>query len=157
MISARLIELIENHAPGLARDITQELVSNPRTRTFRNVKRDELEARIFDLLQHLGDWVGEPNSDRVEAEFGDWGRRRFSQGIPLSEILYGIIVLKQYLRRYIRDNGVVDTAFPRVDGDYLLPMHLQSLQELNTTVEMFFDEALYRLAAGYEGAAQPAV
>ena len=157
MISARLIELIENHAPGLARDITQELVSNPRTRTFRNVKRDELEARIFDLLQHLGDWVGEPNSDRVVAEFGDWGRRRFSQGIPLSEILYGIIVLKQYLRRYIRDNGVVDTAFPRVDGDYLLPMHLQSLQELNTTVEMFFDEALYRLAAGYEGAAQPAV
>ena len=154
MISAKLIELIENHAPGLSRDIAQDLHSNERTRAFRTVKRDDLEARIFDLLQHLGNWVGEPSSDRVEAEFGDWGRRRFSQGIPLSEILYGVILLKQHLRHYIRDNGLVDSAFPRIDGDYVLPMHLQSLQDLNTTVDAFFDEALYRLARGYESAAQ---
>lgn len=155
MISAKLIELIENHAPGLSHDITQHLVSSERTRAFRSVKRGELEARIFDLLEHLGDWIGEPNSERVEAEFGDWGRRRFNQGIPFSEILYGIIILKQHLRRYIRDNGLVDTAFPRVDGDYVLPLHLQSLHELNATVDAFFDEALYNLARGYEGAVKP--
>jgi hypothetical protein len=152
MISAKLIELIENHAPGLSRDITRDLVSSERTRGFREVKQDELEARIFALLQHLGNWVGEPGSDLVESEFGDWGRRRFNQGIPLSEILYAVIILKQHLRRYIRDNGLVEVAFPRVEGDYVLPMHLQSLQDLNTTVEAFFDEALYRLACGYEGA-----
>jgi hypothetical protein len=98
-VCAKLIELIENHAAGLSRDITHDLVSSERTRGFRNVTRDELETRIFDLLQHLGNWLGEPNSQRVEAEFGDWGRRRFNQGIPLSEILYGIIILKQHLRR----------------------------------------------------------
>jgi hypothetical protein len=48
----------------------------------------------------------------------------------------------------------VDASFPRVDGDYVLPIHLQSLQDLNTTVDRFFDEALYRLACGYEAAAQ---
>ena len=154
MISARLIELIENHAPALSHDITHDLVSGERTRGFRAVKRDELEARIFDLLQHLGNWIGEPDSKRVEAEFGDWGRRRFNQGIPLSEILYAIIILKQHLRRYITDHGLVDAAFPRVDGDYVLPMHLQSLQDLHATVDAFFDEALYRLARGYEGAAR---
>jgi hypothetical protein len=153
MISAKLIELIENHAPGLSRDITQDLHSSERTRGFRAVKRDELEPRIFDVLQHLGNWVGDPDSERVDSEFGDWGRRRFNQGIPLSEILYAVIILKQHLRRYIRDNGLVDAAFPRVDGDYVLPLHLQSLQDLNATVEVFFDEALYRLARGYEGAA----
>jgi hypothetical protein len=86
----------------------------------------------------------------VQAEFADWGRRRFGQGIALSEIVYAILVLKQHLRRYIRDHGLVEASFPRVEQDYVLPMHLNSLQELNTQVGLFFDEALYHLARGYE-------
>ena len=152
MISARLIELIETHAPRLAQDITEDLLSNERTRSFRSVKRDELEPRIFEILQHLGNWIGDPRSERVQAEFTDWGRRRFGQGIPLSAIVYGIIILKQHLRRYIRDHGLVEASFPRVEGDYVLPMHLQSVQDLNATVGAFFDEALYYLARGYEAA-----
>ncbi len=87
---------------------------------------------------------------RVETDFAGLGRRRFDQSIPLSEIVYSIIVLKQHLRRYIRDNGLVDAAFPRIEGDYLLPMHLHSVQDLNARVGEFFDEALYHLAGGYE-------
>ena len=152
MISARLIELIENHAPRLARDITDDLLSNERTRAFRAARRDELEPRIVELLQHLGDWIGHPRAERVQAEFTDWGSRRFDQGIPLSAIVYGIIILKQHLRRYIRDHGLVEASFPRVEGDYVLPMHLQSVQDLNATVGAFFDEALYYLTRGYEAA-----
>ncbi len=86
----------------------------------------------------------------MQAEFEEWGRRRFGQGIPLSEIIYAVIVLKQHLRRYIRENGLVDAAFPRVEGDYVLPMHMHSLQELNAQVGDFFDKAVYHLARGYE-------
>jgi hypothetical protein len=153
MIGTKLIELIENHAHPLSRDVTQDLMANARTPGFRGLDRDDLEARIFELLHHLGDWIGDPKADRVEVEFGDWGRRRFGQGIPLSEITYAIIIIKQHLRRYIRDNGLVDAPFPRIEGDYVLPMHLQSLQDLNATVGAFFDEALYHLARGYEAAA----
>jgi hypothetical protein len=152
MISAQLIELIENHAPTLSHDITQDLVSSERTRAFRTVRRDDLEPRIFDLLHHLGNWIGDPRSERVEQEFNEWGRRRFGQGIPLSEIVYAMIILKRHLRRYIRDNGLVDAAFPHIEGDYVLPMHLQGLQDLNATVGAFFDEALYHLTRGYEAA-----
>jgi hypothetical protein len=156
MIFAKLIDLIESHAPRLAHDITEEVLSSERTRSFRAVKRDDLEPRIFELLLHLGTWIGNPRSERVQAEFTDWGRRRFGQGIPLSEIVYAIIILKQHLRRYIRDHGLVDAAFPRVEGDYVLPMHLQSVQDLNATVGAFFDEALYYLARGYESASDDA-
>lgn len=154
MITVELIELIENHALSLSKDITRDLASNERTHGFRQVRQDELETRIFDLLQHLGDWIGDPRGQRVEAEFVDWGRRRFGQGIPLSEIVYAIIVLKQHLHRYIRDNGLIDTGFSRFESDYVLPMHMQSLQDLNATVSAFFDEALYCLARGYESAAR---
>jgi hypothetical protein len=150
MISAKLIELIEIHATRLAADVAQDLRSNPRTAGFRSVPQDDLERRVFQLFHHLGNWIGNPKSERVEAEFVDWGRRRFGQGIPLSEIVYAIVILKQHLRRYIRDNGVVDAAFPRIDGDYVLPMHLHSLHDLNVRVGEFFDEALYYLTRGYE-------
>jgi hypothetical protein len=150
MVAEKLVELIELHAGRLAADVTQDLITNERTRGFRKVRRVDLEERIFRLVHQLGDWIGHRHSERVQAEFADWGGRRFGQGIPLSEIIYSVIVLKQHLRRYIRDNGLVEASFPRVEGDYVLPMHLNSLQELNTQVGLFFDEALYHLARGYE-------
>lgn len=150
MIAAKLVELIEIHASQLTRDAARDLATNPRTPGFRAVPRQELEDRVFQIFHRLGDWIGDPKSATVEAEFGEWGRRRFDQGIPISEIVYAVIVLKQHLRRYVSDHGLVDAAFPRIDSDYVLPMHLQSLQDLNTRIGQFFDEALYHLARGYE-------
>jgi hypothetical protein len=154
MIAARLVELIEIHATHLTQDTVRDLASNERTPGFRKVPGEDLEQRVFQLFHHLGSWIGNPKSERVETEFSEWGRRRFDQGIPLSEIVYAIVVLKQHLRRYIRDNGLVDAAFPSVEGDYVLPMHLHSLQDLNVRVGAFFDEALYYLARGYEAEAR---
>ena len=150
MISAKLIELIEIHADRLTADTVRELTTNPRTAGLRTVPRDDLEQRVFQVFHHLGSWIANPRSERVEAEFTEWGRRRFSQGIPLSEVVYAMIVLKRHLRRYIGDNGLVDAAFPRMEGDYVLPMHLYNLEDLNVSVGQFFDEAIYCLARGYE-------
>lgn len=150
MISAQLVELIEIHATRLTHDVTQDLASNPRTPRFGTVSPEELEGRVFQIIHHLGNWIGESKSAKVKAEFSDWGSRRFDQGIPISEIVYAIMVLKQHLRRYIGDNGLVDAAFPQTNTDYVLPIHLHSLQDLNTRVDEFFDEALYHLVRGYE-------
>ncbi len=150
MIAAKLVELIEIHSSRLTTDIVDDLLINERTRGFHAVQRIDLEQRVFQLLHHLGNWIGDPQSDKTRAEFSDWGRRRFDQRIPLSELIFAIIVIKQHLRRYISDNGLIEASFPRMEGDYVLPLHLNSLQELNTAVGRFFDEALYSLALGYE-------
>ena len=150
MIAAKLVELIEIHASRLTADVARDLATNERTKGFRAVRPQDIEQRIFEIVHHLGNWIGDPQSSAVRAEFTDWGRRRFDQGITLSEIVYALIVLKQHMRQYIVDNGLVDASFPRVDNDYVLPMHLHSLQELNTRIGQFFDEALYLLACGYE-------
>jgi hypothetical protein len=154
MIAAKLVELIEIHAQQLTTDVARDLATHARTRGFGAVRQQDLETRLFQILHHLGNWIGDPRAQTVQAEFSDWGRRRFDEGIPLSELVYAVIVFKQHLRRYIADNGLVDASFPRVENDYVLPMHLHSLQELNTRVGQFFDEALYYLARGYEERAQ---
>jgi len=152
MIAEKLVELIEINATRLSADVAQDLVTNSRTQGFRAVPRAELEERLFGLVHRLGDWISHHRSDKVQAEFAEWGRRRFDQGIAINEIVYAIIVLKQHLRRYIRDNGLIEASFPRTDGDYVLPIHLNSLQDLNLQIGLFFDEALYHLTVGYENA-----
>jgi hypothetical protein len=153
MIAANLIELIAIHSSKLTADVALDLSTNERTRGFRTVPIEELEPRVFELFHHLGTWIGNPKAARVQEEFGEWGRRRFGQGIPLSEIVYAVILLKHHLRRYIRDHGLIEASFPRVENDYILPLHLLSLQDLNEQVGAFFDEALYHLARGYEAEA----
>jgi hypothetical protein len=156
MISAHLVEMIEIHANRLTVDVVDDLMNNERTRGFRTARRGDIERRIFEIFHNLGNWVGNPTADRVRSEFVDWGRQRFGQGIPLSEIVYAIMLVKQHLRRYIRDNSLVEAAYPRVEQEYILPMYLHDLQELNARVGEFFDEALYDLACGYEAAARQA-
>src|SRR6185503_654720 len=123
VIAAKLVELIEIHASRLTTDIAQDLFTNARTPGFRAVRPQDLEQRIVQLLNRLGNWIGDPRSEKTRTEFSDWGRRRFDQGIPLSELIYAVIIIKQHLRRYISDNVLVG---------------------------QFFDEALYYLAIGYE-------
>ena len=112
MIGAKLVDLIEVHAWPMTSDVARDLLTNERTRGFRAVPQEELEQRIFQILHHLGNWIGDPTSKTVQAEFTDWGRRRFDQRIPLSELIYGIIVIKYHLRRYISDNGLVESLTP---------------------------------------------
>jgi len=152
MIGARLIEMIEIHSNQLSRDVARDLATNERTRGFRGVPFEELTPRLFEIIHHLGNWIGDPSSVKVKDEFMAWGAMRFDQQIRLGEVVYAIIILKQHLRRYIADNGLVEASSPRVEQDYVLPMHLHSLQELNATVQQFFDEALYYLVCGYEQA-----
>ena len=153
MISARVVELIEIHADQLTNEVARSLVGNARTTGFRRVRAEDLERRIFQILHELGTWIENPKAERVRAEFSEWGRRRFEEGIPLSEIVYAVLLLKGTLRRYIRDNGLVEEVVPRMHGEGVLPVHLHGLMELNSQVNEFFDEAIYHLCAGYETAA----
>ena len=156
MTSAHVIELIEIHADRLTNEVASSLVGSARTTGFRRVRADELERRIFQILHDLGAWIEKPKSERVRVEFSDWGRRRFEEGIPLSEVVYAVLLLKGILRRYIRDNGLVEESMSRVYGDGVLPVHLHGLLELNSQVNEFFDEAIYHLCVGYETAATAA-
>ncbi len=157
MISARLVELIQNHAPQLTAEVLHDLTTNQRTRAFHQVPVRELESRVFRIYQNLGNWIATTNDAAVGAEFEQWGRKRFGQGIPLSQIVYAVIVLKQHLDRYIRDHSVIDVPRLGMDTDALLPVHLHSAQELIRMVDDFFDRALYHLSRGYEAEAEAAV
>jgi hypothetical protein len=150
MLSTRLIRLIEDHADGLTRETLQDVVTNPLTPSFRKVPPDELVERVGVLYRNLGNWIGDPKDDAVRAAYEDWGRRRFRQGIPVSEMVYTMIIVKHHLRRYIRDHGLVEFSGDHVAPGEFLPVQMHGVQELNSMIGEFFDRALYYLARGYE-------
>jgi len=68
VIGAKLVDLIEAHAGPMTSDVARDLLTNERTRGFRAVRHEDLEQRIFQILHHLGNWIGDPRSETVQAE-----------------------------------------------------------------------------------------
>jgi len=154
MFAPRLIQLIETHAHSLTTEVMDDILTNAHTTSFRNVPKAELELRIADLYQNLGKWIGDPSERSVRGEYEYWGRSRVRQGIPLSEVVYCVILAKKHLRRFIREHGLVEFRGDRVTPSELVPVELYGIQELNYMVGDFFDKALYYLASGYETASK---
>ena len=156
MLSARLIELIQTNAEHLTRDVLKDYATNPRTRHWSVVPGPELEQRIISTYRNLGNWISDPREEAVQAEYEEWGRKRYRNGIPLSEVVFAVILLKNHLRKYIREHGLVEHSRDRHASGEILPVHLYGIQELNYLVGDFFDKALYHLARGYEMEAKAA-
>ena len=153
MLGARLLQLIQAHAGSLTNEVIMDLRTNERTASFRRLSSSNLESRIGALYSNLGRWIGDSDENAVRVEYEEMGRRRFRENVPVSEIVYVLLLTKQHLRRYIRDHGLVDFAGDRTMPEELLPLELHSIQELNYQVGEFFDRALYHLARGYEAEA----
>jgi len=153
MLLSRLIWLIENHAEDLAHATVEDITTNPKTPSFHSLSREEMESRIYRLYRNLGRWIGTRDEAHIAAEYYDLGRSRRADGVPLSEIVYAVILYKEHLRRFIRDNSLVESTAGVPDHEELLPVLLYGVQELNYMVGHFFDAALYHTARGYESAA----
>ena len=127
-----LLELIETHADALTAEALQTLITHPRTPSFRGVPRQEATDRILTLFRTLAGWITKPDDDAVRAAFEDWGRTRFKQSMPLSEVGYAVLLAKDHLRRRAGAQGLAEAA------------------ALEHGIGEFFDRALYYLMRGYE-------
>ena len=129
MAATPLTEFLAKHAEGLTAQSLQDLLMNLRTPSFRRVDRAEILERVGAVYRSLAHWLDKHDDDAVRAAYEDWGRKRFKQAIPLSEVAYCVILAKQHLQRLSREHGL--TEEPAAVGD-------------------FFDRALYYLVRGWE-------
>ena len=141
MLLPWLMRLIETHAEELSDKLIHALRTNPRTTFLHQVSEAELKRRGFDLYHNLGRWLAEKSEAEIEATYRENGRRRFSEGVPLSELIYALILMKQYLWEFIRKNDLPETA-----------TNIYSEEQLQMMVGQFFDRALYHAVRGYEEA-----
>jgi hypothetical protein len=141
MLSGYLVRIIEQHAEDLTKELLDDLQSNPRTPSFRQLSREELHERMHDLYKNLGLWLAHENEAAIETMYAEIGRRRAAQGVPISEVVCALGLVKEHLRNFVRRVDFLGSAF-----------ELHREVELNTMVGHFFDRAVYFTVKGYEAA-----
>jgi hypothetical protein len=139
MLSFHLVRAIESHAEDLTRDVLKDLQTNPHTPTYHTHDRETLHRRIFDGYRHLGRWIAEKTESQIEEAYEEVGRQRCDEGVPLSEVVYALVLTKGHLSEYIRAVDVVGSA-----------VELYQEEELYRLIGHFFDKATYYAARGYE-------
>jgi hypothetical protein len=140
MLAVRLIQLIETHATALVQAVIADIRSNPRTRSFTRVPEADLRDRLHDLYRHFGDWVGDRTETQIATHYVELGRRRYHEEVPLEEVIYALILIKDHLRGFIRHHGLAASV-----------VEMYSEEQLYELTGSFFDRAMYFTVKGYEG------
>ena len=143
MLTYRLVHLIEYHSDSLTSGLLQEVQKSERTASYRNVPRVELKQQVFEIYHHLGSWLMDKDEGDVEQRYTAVGARRAEQGVPLSELVWAIMLTKHNLWEFIED-----VSFPNRITD------VSERQELLQLLDEFFDQAIHAAVIGYEWAAE---
>ena len=140
MMFYRLVRLIENHSQALAASLLDRVQNSEATPSYKNVPPEELKARVFEIYRHLGDWLITKDERDMEARYVEIGARRALQQVPLSQLVWAIVLTKENLWEFIKKQ----TALER-------PVEVFGEMEMFEWLDQFFDRAIYYAAIGYEG------
>ncbi len=143
-LSGRLISVVEAHADRLTRDTVNKLQTSEHTPSYRRLPAGELYSRVNDVYQNLGRWLWEKTDAFIQSWHIELGKRRFAEGIPLSEVLWALTLTKQQLIQELDSCAMADSA-----------LDLYRRQELDRLIGHFFDRAVCSTAAGYERSSAP--
>jgi len=139
MLSDRLIRMIELHEDELTRALVEDLHANTHTPSYHRLSREAIRDRTYNVYKNLGLWLGNKAEEDIEAAYTGLGKARDAEGIPVSEVVYALILTKFHLRDYIRAAGLIDTA-----------MDLYQTLEFQLLVGHFFDKAIYYTVRAFE-------
>jgi len=143
MLSHRFVHLIEERSDALASGLLHKVQRSARTEAFRKVPPDELMQRVSEIYRHLGEWLLDKSESDIEQRYTNIGSRRAQQGVPLSQMIWAIILTKDNLWESILDDSAPDR-----------PIEIFGNQELLQLLDQFFERAIYAAAIGYEWEAE---
>jgi hypothetical protein len=139
IITYRFVRLIEDHSDALAASLLHKVQKSSRTENYSRVPDEDLKQRVSEIYRHLGEWLLHKNEADVEQRYTEIGVRRAQQGVPLSELIWAIMLTKHNLWEFILDEAYPDR-----------PVEILGRQELLQLLDRFFDHAIHSAAVGYE-------
>ena len=142
MVTYKFVRLTEDHSDVLATGLLHKVQRSERTAAYCNVPPEELKQRVYEIYRHLGEWLLDKSEAEVERRYMEIGLRRALQDVPLSQLIWAIILTKDNLWEFILDEACPDR-----------PVEIFGQQELLRLLDQFFDRAIHAAAVGYERAA----
>ncbi|MGA2413588.1 MAG: hypothetical protein ABSF59_04030 [Candidatus Sulfotelmatobacter sp.] len=143
MLTFKLVHLIQYHSDTLASSLIGQVQLSERAGSYDKVSPEELKERVHEIYHHLGAWLLDKSETDVEERYRAIGARRAEQGVPLSELVWVIVLTKHNLSRFIEDVSVPGRA-----------VEASEKHELVRLLDQFFDQAIHAAVVGYESARQ---
>ena len=140
-LANRLVQLIEMHSDRLAETMLMKLQGCDKCPSFKNVTREEFRQRVYEIYEHLDEWLTHKQEEDIARRYIEIGRQRERQGVLLSELIYAIMLTREHLWEYVQHEVKMKK-----------PAEIFGELELLQLLEQFFDRALYYAARGYEQA-----
>jgi hypothetical protein len=140
-LATRLVQLIEMHSDRLAETMLMKLQNSDKCGSFKYVSREEFRQRVYEVYDHLGEWLTSKREEDVARRYTAIGMQREQQGVLLSELMYAIILTREHLCEFLQQEASLGKA-AEVFGE----------MEMLNLLEQFFDRAMYYAARGYEAA-----
>jgi ADP-ribose pyrophosphatase YjhB (NUDIX family) len=145
MLSDALVAFVWGNAEEVTRMWIEEVRSNPTTTSYSKLDPKLLYDRGFTVVTQFGRWLkGEQSSEQMRTFCRAVGQERRAQGIPLTELISSLSLLRKNLWTFARTQGV-----------WQRPIELYRVLELNRRTAVFFDKALYHTARGFEESGMP--
>jgi hypothetical protein len=140
------MRLIELHAGPLAEALAKKIERSDRCSAYRRISSDELKTLVGGVYGNLGQWLLTKTEEEVERRYSMIGERRAEEGIPVSQLVWCIVLVKENLWDYLRENEDIQNT-SQIFGEL----------ELIQLVDQFFDRALYYAVRGHERARESRV
>src|SRR6201982_3051918 len=141
MLAYRLVRLIETHSDGLAAGLLKRVQQSELAQAYAKVPTQDLEQRVYEIYRHLGAWLLGKSEFDIKERYREIGARRAEQRVPLSQLIWVIVLTKENLWDYLKHEAGMERP-AEVFGE------LEMLQLL----DQFFDRAIYYASDGYEKA-----
>ena len=141
LLAYRLVKLIENHSDGLARNLHNRYQQCDKCTAYANVPESEVTEKVYGVYRHLGEWLlGRTEAD-IENRYLEIGARRAAQGVPLSQVVWMICLVRENLWDYLQRHAELER-----------PAEIFGELELLEMLDKFFHLAIYYASLGHERA-----
>ncbi len=138
MLALKLVRLIESDSDKLAKNLIRRIEHEPKCANMAVVPRDELHQRASEVYRNLSSWLTDMTEYDILTTYRPLGVRRAEQGVPFSDFYWALVVTKENLCDYLRDQAMSEA---QIDMFGVFETHRQ--------IDRFFERAIYFASEGY--------
>jgi hypothetical protein len=138
ILSNKFVQLIEENYQQLTEIFMNDLLKHPETTAYRVADRDAIYQSSVIMYKDLSQWISRTFSkEKIEERYVKLGRERFEMGIPLQQVMKGLILQRRHIWLFVMNRMYDDKT------DYMEAL------ELNNRVTLYFDRAMLASLKGY--------
>jgi len=138
--ATKLIEITELNADKIAGQWLKDVRANPKTPAYHNFSDEKALSHAIAFYKNFRAlFCADKPFDAARKFFTKYADERYSEGIPLHEAIYALILMRRHIWLYAEFQAVFVTAVE----------HHHAAESLTRTILMF-DYAMYVITERYE-------